>query len=177
MASKTKAFLQEASQFVPVIVLASSFIVAGGVDLGRAGTLFIISAACAVVITAVLIRQRVLLNPILVGTNLWLLLGALSFGIPIPALAKIMGQVQAAGLFACALGVGVLFTLTKPTGYIGMRHSRRRLIRKLSVIMIILTAIALAWSYIYVHNIRIGGALPFIVLNVTRRVMIRRTRR
>jgi hypothetical protein len=174
MTSKKKRVFQEIAQFVPVIVLASSFLVSGGVDLERAGLLFVVSALLAVIVTSVLIRQKVLLNPILVGTNLWLCIGALAFGIPIPAIAEILGQIQAAGLFACALGVGIVFTAVSATGYIGMSHTDGRVIRKLSVVMLVLTGVALVWSVLFEHNIRVGGGLPFILLNVTRRVLIRR---
>jgi hypothetical protein len=174
--AKLKRFMEEASQFVPVITLASSFIVAGGVDLSRAGTLFVVSAASAVVITAVLIKRKVLLNPILVGTNLWLCLGALAFGIPIAAMADIMAEHQAVDLFACTFALGIVFTAVKTTGFIGMRHPDSRVIKKLSIVMLALTAAAVIWSVAFMDNIRLGGALPFIVLNVTRRVLMRRKR-
>ncbi len=176
MASRKKA-IQEFVQFLPVIGFASSFLVTGDVDLERAGPLFIISALGAVAITAVLLRRRVLLNPILFGSNLWLCLGAVAFGVPIPPLAGLLGQLQATALYVCIFSCGLVFSTGRPTGYIGMRHADPRVIRKLSAAMMGLTAIALVWSHLHVDNIRLGGGLPFIILNVTRRVMIRRARR
>jgi len=32
----------------------------------------------------------------------------------------------------------------------------------------------MAWSFAFIENIRIGGALPFIALNIIRRMIIRR---
>jgi hypothetical protein len=176
MMASAKTVLGEVVQLVPVITLASSFIVSGGVDLERAAPLFVASAIIAVIITGVLMKQKVLLNPILVGTNLWLCLGALAFGIPIPPFADIIGSLQAVGLYVCTLGVGVVYAAVKPTGYIGMRHPDPRVVRRLSLIMVGLTVTALIWSFLFIHNIRLGGGLPFIVLNVTRRIMIRRAR-
>ena len=174
--ASAKPVLGEVVQLVPVITLASSFIVSGGVDLERAAPLFVVSAIIAVIITGILIRLKVLLNPILVGTNLWLCLGALAFGIPIPPFADIIAALQAAGLYICTLGVGVVYAAVRPTGYIGMRHPDPRVVRRLSVILVGLTGVALVWSFLFIHNIRLGGGLPFIVLNVTRRVLIRRAR-
>lgn len=175
--ASAKSVTREVVQFVPVITLASSFIVAGGVDLGRAGTLFVISAALAVIITVALVIQKARLNPVLLGTNLWLVIGALAFGIPISPLADVVGSLQAAGLFATILIMGVAMTLTRPTGFIGMPHRTPATVRKLSIALLGLTAAILVWSYLFIDNIRLGGGLPFIVLNVTRRVMIRRNQK
>ena len=174
--ASSKAFLTEAVQFAPVITLASSFIVSGSVNVERAGTLFIITGIAAAIITAVLITKRILLNPILIGTNLWLFLGAVAFGVPFTPLARMMAEVQAGGLFSCTLGVGIVFSMIMDTGYIGMNHKNEALVQKLSAIMVGLTFFALVWSFMFINNIRVGGGLPFILLNVTRRVLIRRSR-
>jgi hypothetical protein len=170
-----RSVLKEAVQFVPVITLASSFLVSGGVDLERAGTLFVVSGVGAVVITVVLLLMKVLLNPVLVGTNLWLCMGALAFGLPLEGLAGVLAQLQAGGLYTCVLLAGIVFTALLPTGYIGMEHPDPAIVKKMSIMLLILTGTILVWSLIFVENIRLGGGLPFIILNVTRRVMIRRT--
>lgn len=175
--ASVKGFTKEAVQFVPVITLASSFLVSGGVDLERAGTLFVISGVGAAVITGVLLKMKVLLNPVLVGTNLWLSVGALAFGIPLEGLAGVLAQLQAGGLYACVLLVGIAFTALLPTGYIGMVHPDPAVARKLSVILLVVTGAILVWSLVLIENIRLGGGLPFIALNVTRRMMMRRSLR
>ena len=171
---KGKAALLEVVQFIPVITLASSFIAGGGVNLERAATLFIISGITALVITAALAVKKVPLNPILLGTNLWLVTGALAFGVPIPALATVLGTVQAFGLYVTIFTVGAILTILSTTGFIGMAHTNRNRVRRLSILLLALCAVALAWSYLFIDNIRIGGALPFIFLNVSRRVLMRR---
>jgi hypothetical protein len=173
--SRTKKIIAEVVQFVPIITLASSFIVKGGVDVNQAGTLFVISGFCALVITGILVFSKVMLNPILLATNLWLLTGAAAFGIPLPALADILSQANAVLLFATALVVGIILTLVNPRGYIGMAGVDKATVQRLSVLLIGLTAGALLWSIIFKNNIRLGGGVPFILLNVTRRMLIRRT--
>ncbi|MBN1757549.1 MAG: hypothetical protein JW863_04490 [Chitinispirillaceae bacterium] len=173
---KFKAFLFEVVQFIPVITLASSFIVTGGVDLSRAATLFVLSGIGAFVITAALIIGKVPLNPVLLGTKIWLCAGALSFGVPVTALAGVLAKAQAAGLFACVLGVSVPLTIFSPTGFIGMSYPEPKTVRKLSLLLMVAAAIVFVWSIIMVDNIRLGGGLPFILLNVTRRMIMRRHR-
>lgn len=172
--SLTKKNISELVQFVPIIALASSFIVKGGVDVNQAGGLFVISGLCALVITGILVFYKVMLNPILLASNLWLLIGAAAFGIPIPALANIFSQTNAVLLFASALVVGIILTLISPAGYIGIISVNKTTVRRLSMLLIGLTAGALLWSVIFKNNIRLGGGVPFILLNVTRRMLIAR---
>jgi hypothetical protein len=76
MATPRNPFWAEIAQLVPIISLASPFIVAGTVDLGRAGSGFLVGALLAVPISVAVVLRKHPLNPILVGTGLWLWLGA-----------------------------------------------------------------------------------------------------
>lgn len=169
--TRARTITAEVIQFAPILTLASTFVVSGEVDLERAATLFVVAAGEAVMITAALLAVRARFNPVLLGTNLWLILGAAGYGLPIEPLADVLGRFQAAGLFACALAVGGLLTAVSPTGYIGVELPERRTVLAGSVILLALTAAALAWALIFADNVRLGGGLPFILLNVTRRVL------
>jgi hypothetical protein len=174
--SRAKNIAVEVIQFAPILTLASTFVVSGEVDLERAGTLFVVAAAEALVITGVLAAFRLALNPILLGTNLWLVIGALAFGLSIEPLAALVSRTRAVGLFGCALIVGGLLTAFAPRGYVGVELRDRGTVRRGSLIMLALTAVALVWSWSFVADIRLGGGLPFIALNVSRRVLARRLR-
>ena len=169
-----KPILLEGVQFAPILTLASTFVVSGEVDLERAGTLFVVAAAEAVIVTAIVGAPRAPLNTILLGTNVWLVLGALAFGLPIEALADTLGRLQAVVLFGCVLAMGVVLALAAPNGYVGIELRDRRTTRLGSSILLVLTAAALLWSWLFVDDIRLGGGLPFILLNVSRRVLARR---
>lgn len=163
----------ELVQLVPVIVLASSFLVNGEVDLARATPLFVVAAALTVPITGLVLSRGHVLNPILVGTDLWLWLGAVAFGLPIPPLAAALADARAAALFACALAVGIVATAVSPTGYVGSRGAPRWVLRA-SIGLLALTVAIVAWSWAMRANLRLGGGLPFILVNVVRRVVIAR---
>ena len=99
----------EGLQLVPIVTLAFPFIVRGEVDLSRAAGAFLIAAALTIPVTlAVLVRDH-LLNPILVGTALWLWLGAVAFNVPADAAATWLTETQALGIFLFSLGVQSLF--------------------------------------------------------------------
>lgn len=164
----------ELVQLVPVVSLAFPFIVAGKIDLARAGTGFLVAALLTLPVSAVVLWQRAVLSPILLGTDLWLWVGAVAFRAPIPGLAAALGEAQGAGLFAGIVLVGVLGTSISRQGFIGARHPDAGWVRRSSSVLLALAFVALGCSWFVRHNIRLGGGLPFIVLNVARRAIIRR---
>ena len=161
----------ELLQLVPVLSFAFPFILAGNVDLGRAGTGFLIGALLTLPVFAIVARSKYLFNPILVGMGLWLWLGALAFQVPIEALKAVLVNTQAFGMFVSALLVGIAATWLSPHGYVGCRSSDTAWIRRASPGLLGLTALTVAWAWLARHNVRLGGGLPFIVLNATRRVL------
>jgi len=164
----------ELIQLVPVISLALPFILAGKVDLARAGTGFLLGAVLTVPVSAAVVLRRHLLNPILVGTGLWLWLGCVAIYGPVPALVTWMVETQAFGLFVAALLAGLAALALSPWGFVAYRSTDPRWNRRASLRLLALAALVVAWAWLFRHDIRVGGGLPFIVLNVARRVMGRR---
>lgn len=162
----------EAIQLVPILVLAFPFVLRGEVDITRAASGFLFGALIAIPIIAGVLARGQTLNPILVGTDLWLLFGAIAFNVPVPPFAAWLGEMQGFGLFATALAVGVVATLVSPQGFIGARHSDPRWIRRASLILLGFAVVTAIWAFSFRHDVRLGGGLPFIVLNVVRRVLI-----
>ena len=165
----------ELLQLVPVISLALPIILSGDVDLPSMSLAFTVATGLAMLITGGLAHRGVTLNPVLLGTALWLGLGAVGFGLPVAALASWLAETQAFGLFACALGVGLIATLRGGAGYIGAAHEDPSWVRSRSLALLGVTALAVGWAWVFRHDVRLGGGLPFIVVNVTRRVLIARS--
>jgi hypothetical protein len=167
----------ELVQLVPVVSFALPFVLKGEVDIGRAATGFAVGAVLAVAISALVVRLGHVLNPILVGTGVWLCLGAIAFNVPVRPLAEALVETQALGLFVAAFIVGVLTMLVARSGYIGCRHDDSRWVRRASAALLALTGLAAVWAFWFRADVRLGGGLPFIVVNVVRRIMIRRAPR
>ena len=165
----------ELLQLVPVVTLASSFLWAGEVELARAGPLFALAAALTLPVTALVVARGHVPNPILLGAALWLWLGAGAFGAGVGAGA--LAEARGAGLFACALGVGVALLFAAPTGYVGARHPDPAWLRRTSLVLLACTTLALAWAWAFRADLRLGSGLPFVALNVTRRVLVARAPR
>ena len=163
----------ELVQLVPIVSLALPFIVSGRVDVSQAGYGFLIAAPLAVVVSALVVWKRHLLNPILVGTALWLGLGAVAFGAQLEPVISWLARTQAWGIFLAAFVVGVAFTFTARHGYIACPSGDARWIRRSSFALLALTLLSVLWGYWFRADVRLGGGLPFIVLNVVRRVLSR----
>ncbi len=175
MASNKPRPWAELLQLLPVISLALPFILQGAVDLERAKWGFVVAALLTIPVTAIVLVRQQVLNPILLGTALWLWLGALAFNVPVSALAAWLSQTQALGLFLGALLVGVVTTFTSPAGYIGCPSDDADWVRRSSFVLLGVTVALVLWAWFFRNDIRLGGGLPFIVLNVTRRVMCQRS--
>lgn len=160
--------LIEVVQFVPVLILAAGFVISGEIDLSVAGARFAMAAVAAALVVGGLTLRRVPLNPFLAGADLWLLLGAVSFNLPIEPIKAALVQLGGGGLFLGALLVGLGYTVLRPEGYLGVESKQTR---ALSVVLLLLTAAAAAWAISRPEDIRLGAALPFIGINVLRRAM------
>jgi hypothetical protein len=174
MATRRNPVWAELLQLGPIISLAFPFILAGRVDLGRAGPGFLLGASLTLPITAAVLWRGHRPNPILVGTGLWLWLGLAAFYVPVPALKTWLIETQAFGLFVAALVVGTAATLWSPAGYVACASTDPRWTRKASLGLLGLTVVIVAWAWLFRHDIRLGGGLPFILLNVARRVIGRK---
>jgi len=162
----------ELIQLAPVLSLAMPFIIQGEVDLGRASQGFLVGALLTLPISAFILYRNYALNPILIGTGLWLFIGAYAFNTQREALAAWLIQAQAFGLFVSILAVGVATTFVSPQGFIGCVHQDREWLRRASLLLLAFSALAAIEAYWLRGNIRLGGGLPFVVLNVLRRVVI-----
>jgi len=174
MAVRRNPVWAELLQLVPIISLALPFIIEGKTDVGRAGLGFLVGALLTLPISAAVVWRKHLLNPILVGTALWLWLGLLAFYVPVPALTTWLVHTQAFGLFVAALLVGLGTMVLSPWGYIAYRSSDPRWNRRASLRLLGLTVVVVVWAWLFRHDVRIGGGLPFIVVNVARRVLARK---
>ncbi|MBN2197326.1 MAG: hypothetical protein JW751_31275 [Polyangiaceae bacterium] len=161
----------ELVQLVPVVSLALPFVIEGKVDLERAGRGFLTGALLSIVTTMAVLHRRHLVNPILLGTNMWLWLGAVAFAGEFEPLKRWLSETQGCGLFVIVLVVGAATTLWFPHGFVGCRSSSLDWIRGASYGLMALTLAVVGFSWAFRQDIRIGGGLPFILLNVTRRVI------
>jgi hypothetical protein len=164
----------ELIQLVPIVSLALPIIVAGKIDFARAGSALLVAALLTIPVSALVVFRHAMLNPILVGTALWLWVAALAFELGVSGLVAALSEAQGAGLFLGIVAAGVGATFFSPYGFIGTVHRDRGWIKQMSFMLLGLSIALTAWCWGFRHNVRLGGGLPFLVLNVVRRGMILR---
>ncbi len=164
----------ELLQFVPILTFALPFMAAGAVDLGAAGGGFVRATLIALAVMGLLKWLDHPQNPIHVATNGWLLVGALAFAVPVSPLTELYAEWGALSLFGgVALWGGVQLGSGRGGFLLGSVATTRQL-RVLTPVMIGLLGLAMVWAWIFQDNLRLGGGLPFITLNVVRRVLLKR---
>ncbi len=160
----------ELVQLIPVIALAFPVVTSGRVDLPSMTQAFPAAGGLAIAVTLGVLAAGKRLNPILVGTDLWLLLGAIGFGLGVSPIADLWAAWQGFALFALVvptLGVA----MATPPGAIGA-DGPRDWVRSRSIAVLSLSILALGWAWAFRHDVRLGGGLPFVVVNVTRRALV-----
>src|SRR5262245_41952923 len=97
-------------------------------------------------VTGIVVLKPGVLNPILLGTALWLWAGAGAFSLPVSPLRDALIAAQGFGLFVGVIAVGVPVLAFSPEGFIGCRSSDARFVRRASLALFALALVVLAWS-------------------------------
>jgi hypothetical protein len=164
----------EAIQLVPILTLAFPFILAGKVDIAHAGTSFMGAGLMSILLFAFTLRRGYLLNPILTGTNLWLCFGAVAYAFSVNSFVSWLVATQAFGLFVAVFVVGLVTTAFSRYGFVACLCNDPIALRRSSLTLLAFVALAVVWAWLFRHQVRLGGGLPFICINVARRVLGRR---
>jgi hypothetical protein len=164
----------ELVQLVPIISLALPIILAGKIDFAQARSALLVAALLTIPVTGLVLVRRAVLNPILVGTALWLWVAALAFELDLAPLVAALSEAQGAGLFLGIFAVGIGATLLSPQGFVGAINPDSAWIRRASLILLALALFAVGWSWAFRHNVRLGGGAPFLLLNIVRRRLVTR---
>lgn len=162
----------ELVQLVPIVSLALPIILAGKIDFAQARSALLVAAVLTIPVTGLVLWRRAVLNPILVGTALWLWVAALAFELESTPVVAALSEAQGAGLFLGVLVVGIFTTVLSPQGFVGSIHPDRAWIRRASLILLALALVAVGWSWAFRHNVRLGGGAPFLLLNIVRRRLV-----
>jgi len=122
---------------------------------------FIIGGCFAVIEKSLLLANRFPLDRILLGTDVFLIIGGLGYLFSLQFILNIYLFLFQATLFASLLIVGVLTTIFTERGFIGVKHHQRDRVILFSLFLLGTGAAAFLLSYIFRGDYMLAGVLPF----------------
>jgi hypothetical protein len=137
---------------------------------------FQIGAVAACLQILIFIVSKKSLNRILLGTNLFLILGGVGFYFRFKPILNIYGTMREATIFCSLLLVGIVSTLFTQRGYIDTDKllDNKVTIKKSSIFLLAITAVSLVISVLMRGNIWLSGTLPFIFILVAKSLLVKK---
>ena len=137
-------------------------------------TAFILAGFFTVFIFMILSRQGIIYDRLMLGVNLFFLMGAYGFLSGNDAILEWYSASKGGPFFGCIVVVGLLFTLFTQYGFVGVRHKNKQAVQYASFLLFAAAVIALIWSVrADEQGLLISVVIPFILLRVIRDQLVR----
>jgi len=122
------------------------------------------SSIAVLLTTTFLIWNKILLNRLIIGINVYLIVG--SFGLLTEQvwLNQLYGNMGAAGMLAVIIIVGVVSLALSPEGFIGSTSHDRKTVIMFSLYLLVVAQVAFLCSYYFQGNKMYSEYVPFMVL-------------
>ena len=125
---------------------------------------FVASSIVAILTTTVLLWNRIRLNRLFIGINLYLLIGTVALLTHHVWLNHMYEILKASGMLAGILIVGTCSLLFSPAGFIGISSQDRKQVIIFSLYLLLITGIAFLFSLYFQGNKILSQFIPFIAL-------------
>lgn len=150
---------------LPVFLLGVA-LVERGIIQGWLST-YVISSTVAVITTSIVIRNKISLNRLFVGINLYLFSGAFALMMDLSWLNQLYGKMEASAMLAWIVIVGVFSIVLSPEGFIGVKSLNHKKITLFSIYLLLVALTAFAFSYYFQGNKLCSEIIPFVALFTT----------
>ena len=127
---------------------------------------FVASSSIAILTTTILLFNKVLLNRLVIGITLYLIIGSLALLTNHTWLNQMYEKLEASGMLASIIIVGVVSLLVSPAGFIGVVSPDRKKVFKFSLYLLLVALIAFSLSFYLQGNKLYSEVIPFIGLFV-----------
>ncbi len=135
---------------------------------------FILAGFFTVFILIVLLRHSIVLDRLMLGVNLFFLVGAYGFVSGNDAILEWYSASKGGPFFGWIVVVGLLATLFTQYGFVGVRHKNKQAVQYTSFLLLAAAVVALIWSVrIDEQGLLISVVIPFILLGVIRDQLVR----
>ena len=125
---------------------------------------YLAGAMAAVLTMSILWLKDVLLSPVFVGVNIYLLSGCLGLVTQQTWLNQLYDSLQASGMLAWIIIVGVVSLIFSPAGFIGIDSKNRQIIVVYSLYLLVVAIVAFLLAYSFRTDRILSETVPFIIL-------------
>jgi len=130
---------------------------------------FIFGGLCTIFVIAVYVYKRATFDRLMLGVNLFLLVGALLFLSNAFSLLYYYGAYKGVVFLSGIAVVGVITTFFSEAGFIGVEGRNKIAIRKASLQLLLFTIFGIIWSFVMNnYGLIITAVVPFIMLRIVR---------
>ena len=125
---------------------------------------FLASSSIAILTTTMLLINKVPLNRLVIGISLYLIIGCFALLTNHTWLNEMYGRLEASGMLASIIIVGVVSLLVNPAGFIGVKSPDRKKVVLFSLALLLVALLAFFLSFSLQGNKLYSEVLPFIGL-------------
>ncbi len=135
---------------------------------------FILAGFFAVFIFVILSRQKIIYDRLMLGVNVFFLMGAYGFLFGNDLILEWYSASKGGPFFGCIMVVGLLATLFTKSGFVGVKHKNKQAVQYASFLLFAAAVIASIWSVrADAQGLLISVVIPFILLRVIRDQLVR----
>jgi len=128
---------------------------------------FMLSGLCAIVIVTIQMYQKLIIDRLMLGVNLFLTLGAVAFLVNIDSLLYYYGAYKGVAFLSCIAVVGIVTSLFSDSVFVGISSHNKKLINEVSLQLLAVNAAAIAWSFVMNSDgLIISVVVPYVALRV-----------
>ena len=125
---------------------------------------YLTSSIAALLTTTLLILNKVPLNRLIIGINVYLITGSFILLTEQVWLNQLYGKMEAAGMLAVIIIVGVVSLLLSPAGFIGIKSQDRKKVIIFSLYLLVVAQVAFLFSFYFQGNKIYSEYVPFMAL-------------
>ncbi len=133
---------------------------------------FIIGGAIALAYIIFTAISRIDSDTLMVGVNLFLIVGAVMYLFDISFLKFIYDKFLFSTIFLFVFIAGIFLTIFSKYGFAGIKNKSSKTVRLMSCYMLMASFVSLVFSFIFSYNILIAGLLPFLFLVIVRKILV-----
>ena len=164
-------------QFVPLSVFAAYANLTGSPSPQRWLEAFAIGTALVVVRFGIMRWRRIQINPLILGTDLYLLFGLIACLSGHPWLTDPLASARETGVLIAIFCIGLISTVYSQRGFVLAEGRPRREVVRASLMLLLIAAVGIIASYVFRGHTLYSAVLPIVALAISQRGLRYRLRK